>query len=33
VFAAAIAGGLTASDLKGALWAYPTASSDIVYLL
>lgn len=33
VFAAAIAGGLTASDLTGALWAYPTASSDIVYLL
>ena len=33
VFAAAIAGGLTASDLKGGLWAYPTASSEIVYLL
>ncbi len=33
VFAAAIAGGLTASDLKRAVWAYPTASSEIVYLL
>jgi glutathione reductase (NADPH) len=33
VFAAAIAGGLTASDLKGGLWAYPTAGSEIVYLL
>lgn len=33
VFAAAITGGLTAADLKGTLWAYPTASSEIVYLL
>ena len=33
VFAAAITGGLTATDLKRVLWAYPTASSEIVYLL
>lgn len=33
VFAAAIAGGLTAADLRGAVWAYPTASYEIVYLV
>jgi glutathione reductase (NADPH) len=33
VFAAAIAGGLSAADLKGAIWAYPTAASEIAYLL
>lgn len=33
VLALAIASGLTAGDLKSAIWAYPTAGSDIVYLL
>jgi len=33
VFAAAIAGGLTADDLKAMPWAYPTAGSEIVYLV
>ncbi len=33
VFAAAMRGGLTAGDLRSAIWAYPTASSDIVYLV
>jgi glutathione reductase (NADPH) len=32
VVAAAIAGGLTAADLKETLWAYPTAGSELVYL-
>lgn len=33
VFAAAIAGGLTAADLKAMPWAYPTGGSEIVYLV
>lgn len=33
VFAAAMAGGLTARDLRSSIWAYPTDSSEIVYLL
>jgi glutathione reductase (NADPH) len=33
VFAAAMLGGLTAEQIKAAMWAYPTASSEIVYLL
>lgn len=33
VFAAAIAGGLTADDLKAMPWAYPTAGSEIGYLV
>jgi glutathione reductase (NADPH) len=33
VFAAAMAGGLTAEDLRSAIWAYPTDSSEIVYLV
>ena len=33
VFAAAIAGGLTAESLKAVLWAYPTNSSEIVYFV
>lgn len=33
VFAAAMMAGLAASDLKSAIWAYPTGGSDIVYML
>lgn len=33
VFALAVRQGLTASQLKDMIWAYPTAGSDIVYLL
>lgn len=33
VFAAGIAGGMTAEQLKSTLWAYPTAGSEIVYLV
>jgi glutathione reductase (NADPH) len=33
VFAAAMRGGLTATDLRSTAWAYPTSGSDIVYLL
>jgi glutathione reductase (NADPH) len=33
VFALAIAQHLTADDLKAMLWAYPTASSEIVYFV
>lgn len=33
VFALAIAQRLTADDLKAMLWAYPTASSEVVYLV
>lgn len=33
VFAAAMAGGLTAEELKSSIWAYPTDSSEVVYLL
>ena len=33
VFAAAMVGGLTATTLRSAVWAYPTAGSDIAYLL
>ena len=33
VFTAAIAGGMTAEQLRSTLWAYPTASSEIVYLV
>ena len=33
VFAAAIAGGLTADALKAMPWAYPTFGSEIVYLV
>jgi glutathione reductase (NADPH) len=32
VFAAAMLGGLTAEQLRLAMWAYPTDSSEIVYL-
>lgn len=32
-FAAAMLGGLTASEIKSSMWAYPTASSEIVYML
>lgn len=32
-FAAAMLGGLTAEQIKSAMWAYPTVSSEIVYLL
>jgi glutathione reductase (NADPH) len=33
IFALAIRLGLTVHDLKRAVWAYPTAVSDIAYLL
>lgn len=33
VFTAAIVGGLTADQLRSTIWAYPTASSEIVYLV
>jgi glutathione reductase (NADPH) len=33
LFALAIAQGLTRDELKAMLWAYPTASSEIVYLV
>jgi glutathione reductase (NADPH) len=33
VFAAAIMGGLTAGQLRTAVWAYPTSSYEIVYLV
>jgi glutathione reductase (NADPH) len=33
VFAAAMLGGLTADRLKASMWAYPTAGSEIVYLV
>lgn len=33
VFAVAMAGNLTARDLKSMLWAYPTSGSEIVYLV
>jgi glutathione reductase (NADPH) len=33
VFTAAIAGGLTAEQIRSTIWAYPTASSEIVYLV
>lgn len=33
IFATAIAAGMTASDLKSVIWAYPTGGSDIVYLI
>ena len=33
VFALAIAQRLTADDFKAMLWAYPTASSEVVYLV
>ncbi len=33
VFAVAIAAGLTTDDLGGAIWAYPTLGSEIVYLV
>ncbi len=33
VFAAAMAGGLTARDLKSMPWAYPTGAWDIGYLV
>jgi glutathione reductase (NADPH) len=33
VFAAAMAGGLTAEDIQAIPWAYPTSGSDIVYLV
>jgi len=33
LFALAISQGLTADDLKTVLWAYPTATSEVVYLL
>ena len=32
VFAAAIMAGFTASDLKSAIWAYPTGGSEVVYM-
>lgn len=32
VLAAAIAAGLTASDVKSAIWAYPTGGSEVVYM-
>lgn len=33
LFALSIAQGLTADDLRAILWAYPTATSEIVYLV
>ena len=33
LFALAIDRGATAQELKSMVWAYPTASSEIVYLL
>ncbi len=33
VFAAAMAGGLTAAQLRGLIWAYPTGGWEIVHLL
>jgi glutathione reductase (NADPH) len=33
VFALAVARGVTVDELKHAIWAYPTASSEIVYML
>jgi glutathione reductase (NADPH) len=33
VFAAAITGGLTAGQIRNGIWAYPTSSSDITYLV
>ena len=33
VFTAVIAGGLTADEVRSMIWAYPTASSEIVYLV
>ena len=32
VFAAIITGGLSVSDVKSSIWAYPTGGSDIVYM-
>ena len=32
VFVAAIIAGLTADDLKSAIWAYPTGGSEVVYM-
>lgn len=32
VFTAAMLGGLTARDMQAAIWSYPTAGHDIVYL-
>ena len=33
VFAAAMLGGITAQQMRSAIWAYPTDGSNIVYLL
>jgi len=33
LFALAITAGLTATDLREMLWAYPTATSEVVYLV
>jgi glutathione reductase (NADPH) len=33
LFAAAVLGGLRAQDLRSAIWAYPTAGYEIVYLV
>ncbi len=33
LFALAVSAGLTANQMKAVLWAYPTATSDIKYLL
>ncbi len=33
VFAAAMIGGVTADEMRSAIWAYPTDGSNIVYLL
>jgi len=33
VFTAAIAGGMTAHQVRSTIWAYPTASSEVVYLV
>ena len=33
VFAAAMVAGFTTTDLKAIPWAYPTAGSEIVYLV
>ncbi len=33
VFTAAIVGGLTVHQIRSTLWAYPTSSSEIVYLV
>jgi glutathione reductase (NADPH) len=33
VFMAAVAGGMTAKQLRATLWAYPTAGSEIVYMV